>query len=299
MIPSLAQLYKRLLFTYPAEYRRAREAEMLATLLDASVPGQTLPSPRETAGLILGGLRTRARLGASSGPSAVWAEALRLGAALVVTSYMVGTVILSVFPGSGYLRGRLLPLVLAATVVALLRRPRRLGLALVAVDLFFAWPLQAYDVLHGTVGLAVSWFAIGPLPLGLAAAVFAWYPGARPASRPWPVWIIALVVLLPAGLEFSTYNGAYLGMEAFLHLHVPVSLFVLVLPAIALAGLSLLMRNPAPALAASIYLASFLGGMTYLLAFTSYYDPVMGLAAGLVVGCVAAAGLSRRALALA
>lgn len=62
-MPTLEALYRRLMFTYPAQYRRMREDEMVGTLLDVARPGQSLPSLREAAGLVFGGLRTRARLG--------------------------------------------------------------------------------------------------------------------------------------------------------------------------------------------------------------------------------------------
>lgn len=58
---TLEALYRRLMFAYPGQYRRIREDEIVGTLLDVARPGQRLPSLREAAGLILGGLRTRAR----------------------------------------------------------------------------------------------------------------------------------------------------------------------------------------------------------------------------------------------
>ena len=51
---------RSLLRAYPRWYRRQRGDEMLATLLEASQPGQRWPSARDTRALIMGGLRVRA-----------------------------------------------------------------------------------------------------------------------------------------------------------------------------------------------------------------------------------------------
>jgi hypothetical protein len=48
-----------LLRAYPGWYRRERAEEMLGTLLEASPPGRSWPSFRDTRGLIIGGLRVR------------------------------------------------------------------------------------------------------------------------------------------------------------------------------------------------------------------------------------------------
>jgi hypothetical protein len=48
-----------LLHAYPAWYRRDRAAEMLGTLVEASPPGRSWPSLRDTRALITGGVRVR------------------------------------------------------------------------------------------------------------------------------------------------------------------------------------------------------------------------------------------------
>jgi hypothetical protein len=48
-----------LLRAYPAWYRRERAGEMLDTLLEASPPGRSWPTLRDTRALVLGGLRVR------------------------------------------------------------------------------------------------------------------------------------------------------------------------------------------------------------------------------------------------
>ncbi|SBT45172.1 hypothetical protein [Micromonospora auratinigra] len=57
----LERRYHRLLRAYPAEYRRARGAEIVGTYLDLARPGQRRPSPGDVADLVLGGLRQRLR----------------------------------------------------------------------------------------------------------------------------------------------------------------------------------------------------------------------------------------------
>lgn len=71
------QTYEQLLRFYPADYRRRRGDEMLATLLDAADAGRR-PSRREVASLAVNGLRVR--LGVGGG----WPAALRLAALVLV-----------------------------------------------------------------------------------------------------------------------------------------------------------------------------------------------------------------------
>jgi hypothetical protein len=80
----LRRRYERLLFTYPAAYRRAHGDEMLGTLLDAARPDQRLPAPREAISLLLGGLRTRAHQAAMQSPQRLWTDGLHLGVLLIV-----------------------------------------------------------------------------------------------------------------------------------------------------------------------------------------------------------------------
>jgi hypothetical protein len=80
----LRRRYERLLFTYPSAYRRAHGEEMISTLLEAARPDQRFPAPRETASLLLGGLRTRARQAARQSPRRLWTDGLQLGVLLIV-----------------------------------------------------------------------------------------------------------------------------------------------------------------------------------------------------------------------
>ncbi|WP_326563524.1 hypothetical protein [Micromonospora peucetia] len=57
----LERRYHRLLRAYPADYRRARGAEIVGTYLDLAGPGRRWPSPADAADLLRGGLRQRLR----------------------------------------------------------------------------------------------------------------------------------------------------------------------------------------------------------------------------------------------
>ncbi|MER5335574.1 hypothetical protein [Micromonospora sp. NPDC002717] len=58
---NLERRYLRLLLAYPADYRRARGAEIVGTYLDLAGPGRRWPSPADAADLLRGGLRQRLR----------------------------------------------------------------------------------------------------------------------------------------------------------------------------------------------------------------------------------------------
>ncbi|MEV5411524.1 hypothetical protein AB0K60_22135 [Thermopolyspora sp. NPDC052614] len=79
-LAKLEHRYRRLLFAYPPGYRAGHGDELIGTILDGTEPGRSLPSPRESAALIAGGLRTRA-VQAAAGPA--WADGLHLGATVL------------------------------------------------------------------------------------------------------------------------------------------------------------------------------------------------------------------------
>jgi hypothetical protein len=66
--------YELLLRAYPAGYRAAHGAELIGTLMQASAPGQRIPSLREAVGLVIGGFTARARRAVES-PTPWWAMA--------------------------------------------------------------------------------------------------------------------------------------------------------------------------------------------------------------------------------
>ncbi|WP_435210185.1 hypothetical protein [Micromonospora sp. bgisy143] len=58
----LERRYLRLLAAYPADYRRARGAEIVGTYLDLAEPGRRWPAPADAVDLLRGGLRQRVRV---------------------------------------------------------------------------------------------------------------------------------------------------------------------------------------------------------------------------------------------
>ena len=81
---------RTLLRAYPRWYRRQRGDEMLATLLEASQPGQRWPSARDTRALIMGGLRVRATQDQRLTTAANLRLAAQLGAALTLLFLIAG-----------------------------------------------------------------------------------------------------------------------------------------------------------------------------------------------------------------
>lgn len=55
----LERRYRRLMRAYPAGYRREREEEIVATLLDTAPPGRTRPSVADAADILVAGVRAR------------------------------------------------------------------------------------------------------------------------------------------------------------------------------------------------------------------------------------------------
>ncbi|MDG4805445.1 hypothetical protein O7634_01555 [Micromonospora sp. WMMD1120] len=84
----LERRYLRLLRAYPADYRRARGAEIVGTYLDLATPDQRWPTPAAAADLVRGGLRQRLRAAGVTG----LIPGVRLAAllALVTASALAG-----------------------------------------------------------------------------------------------------------------------------------------------------------------------------------------------------------------
>jgi len=78
MTQALEDRYRWLLRSYPRGYRQERSAEILGTLMDLARPGQQRPTIRESAALVVAGLRTRTGAHRRHTTAAVWADALRL-----------------------------------------------------------------------------------------------------------------------------------------------------------------------------------------------------------------------------
>jgi hypothetical protein len=178
---------RRLLRAYPRWYRRQRGDEMLATLLEASKPGQRRPSARDVRALIMGGLRVRAAQDQRLTTAANLRLAAQLGAALTLLLLIAGNLtsviliwahVYSSNPGTGYWLGYGL-LGLAAVVAAWFApRPVVAVLALAAAGAWVYWGDRVMAILPAglLVLLAVLIFLGERLPrswLWLAGGLFA------------------------------------------------------------------------------------------------------------------------------
>jgi hypothetical protein len=178
---------RRLLRAYPRWYRRQRGDEMLATLLEASQPGQRWPSARDVRALIMGGLRVRAAQDQRLTTAANLRLAAQLGAALTLLLLIAGNLtsviliwahVYSSNTGIGYWLGYGL-LGLAAVVAAWFApRPVVAVLALAAAGAWVYWGDRVMAILPAglLVLLAVLIFLGERLPrswLWLAGGLFA------------------------------------------------------------------------------------------------------------------------------
>jgi hypothetical protein len=80
----LERRYARLLRLYPAAYRRARGAEMLAVLMDTAPRGRRRPEWRERRALVLGALRVRAGAHGRRTAAQSWRVSLRTAALMLL-----------------------------------------------------------------------------------------------------------------------------------------------------------------------------------------------------------------------
>ena len=165
---------RSLLRAYPRWYRRQRGDEMLATLLEASQPGQRWPSARDARALIIGGLRVRATQDQRLTTAANLRLAAQLGAALALLTLVTGS-----------LTAILLIWVHAYTL--------RTGVA--------------QSLVCGLLGLAVvvaAWFGSRSVVAVLAAATA--------AAAAWGYWgSDKALAILPAGLLIMLAVLVYLG----------------------------------------------------------------------------------------
>jgi hypothetical protein len=227
----LRRRYQRLLVTYPPAYRRAHGEEMISTLLEAAQPDQHLPAPRETASLLLGGLRTRARQAAMQSPRRLWTDGLHLGVLLIVLVNL-GHALQSPFPlwialgalgALAVLRGWTRTALIATTVAALAAaRP-----LLPPVSL--PWWLPGYGDWSMVARYAVP---------AVVLAALAWPGMGRQRARSW--WWLVLPAAAALPLAGQAWALAQAGLEVGL---------LLVVPVVTIAAL-----DPRPAIGAAVYL---------------------------------------------
>jgi len=182
---------RTLLRAYPRWYRRQRGDEMLATLLEASQPGQRWPSARDAGALIMGGLRVRVAQDQRLTTAANLRLAGQLGVVLTLMLFVAGN-LTTVFLiwlhfyalGTGTVRWTVFGLLELAVVVAAWFAPRRVVMVLAAAaTAAVVWAYWDSDrvmaILPGglLVSLAVLVCRGERLPrswLWLAGALFAW-----------------------------------------------------------------------------------------------------------------------------
>lgn len=121
MSADLERRYARLLRLYPADYRRARGAELLETLRESAEAGRRRPAPREAGALVLGALRAHAGRDRRQSARHSWLVALR-AAAMMLLSYDVVDRVVTI-------------LVYRANGVSAILKPGDLALNIIAVTL--------------------------------------------------------------------------------------------------------------------------------------------------------------------
>lgn len=230
----LERRYRRLLLAYPPAWRAAHGEELLGTVLEAAAPGQRLPAAREATGLLLGGLRTRARQAATASPPRLWRDGLHLGVLLVVLANLGQAVALGWSPWWIVL--------VAVGVLAVLRGWARTGLAATALAaLVAARPLLPPVELPWWLPGYGDWSAVAryALPAAVLAAL-AWPGDARLRPRSW--WWL----LLPAAqVALPPLEGAWAVAKAGLEAGIVVGVLLVAVAAV----------DPRPALAVVVYLA--------------------------------------------
>ncbi|MER5424433.1 hypothetical protein [Streptosporangium roseum] len=247
---TLERRYRRLLLTYPRDYRSDHGDELIGLLLDTAEPGSSMPSLKEAAGLVAGGLRARLARG-TRGPA--WADGLHLGVTVLTVANLA-----TLMPFA-----RTLPLWVALSALAALAVLRgwvRSALPLVlltglkAGTLATATPLLDHTILPVFPDFFVTGalYSTGGLLSAVTGHVLAFAGLSALAVRRQPVhtrswWWLLLLPLIAAA------DPVWLGREA----GAPQPL-VKIIGEIALLGLAVwaghVARDPRWALASAMYL---------------------------------------------
>ncbi|MFI6904063.1 hypothetical protein ACIBKY_22570 [Nonomuraea sp. NPDC050394] len=85
----LERRYRKLLLAYPRPYRQAHGDELLDVLMESTDADRTIPPPREAAGLVAGGIRTRV---IHLADGSVWRDGLHLGVTAVAVANLAALV---------------------------------------------------------------------------------------------------------------------------------------------------------------------------------------------------------------
>jgi hypothetical protein len=210
----LERSYRRLLFLYPARYRRVHEEEMLAVLMTAAPAGKRRPGIAESADLIWGALRVRLQPSRIGGQPA-WRDALAalsviLPVIILVISVLQGAQIWLIpprpgIPSSGFPLTALQQPALAVTVVALVL----LGLRRIAVLAAAVMVLWVAFLSGNSMGLNATMEAYLFVPLVLEIVALASSPGPRRGLQIL-TWKHGALVVIAALAVSNTYYFAIL-----------------------------------------------------------------------------------------
>jgi hypothetical protein len=245
----LERTYRLLLSAYPPEYVDSHEEEIIGTLLEGAKPGQLRPTFAEASSLLISGLRLRVRMSIDGWrPVRNWSDSVRLAALLLLASVLIDRL------ASG---SDVVPLIgsafVASSIVAVVIGRQRLGallslLALVSAIATQRWVLvSAIGTLRWEPWLPSTWLydSSSLFTVAFALATASVRSGPR---RPWSWWLAAIAIAVP-----FLYRLFWLG--AFDEYDVPLSIFEFVLPVAAFSVAALLLHDPRPAIAATIYAA--------------------------------------------
>jgi hypothetical protein len=241
----LERRYRLLLASYPPEYLDQHEEEILSTLLDGSTPNQVRPTFREAKSLVISGLRTRVRRSTVEGQARGWENAARLGALLLLASVLSDRLAF----GSDWVALRPTAIV-ACALVAVVLGFQRAGLLLVLLALSagqLAGPNQELIFPLRWVPTLI-WVQNNLSLFGAALALGSAWILHRGPRRPWSWWLVGAVIVIP-------FVYQVFGVETILSFNVPLSVTELLLPVAILSGAGLLLHDPRPAIAATMYAA--------------------------------------------
>jgi hypothetical protein len=280
MNPRLERRYRRLLLAYPPQVRAASADEILTTLAESG-GDRRMPPAREAGALLVEGLRARARLAAAEGPGRIWADGVQLGVLLLMVANLD---VLLLGQAWWYLPWTVL---LAATVVAILRARPPVGLVLAVVAaLAAARPLLPMRLPQGLFSWAPAYGDWSTVARHLAPVLLltllslpvlrrqlrarAWWWLLVPVAQV-AVPVLVVVVARAAGsMGLASIGPAQLERLGELGWTAARSAPQAVLVAAAL-GLALVARDPRPAIAAIVLVAP---GLAWALEQRAWLSPL-------------------------
>ncbi|MEV4512040.1 hypothetical protein AB0K00_24115 [Dactylosporangium sp. NPDC049525] len=198
-----ARRYRKLLRAYPKAWRADRGDEMLGTLLDAAEPGRRWPSARESASIVVQGLRERLDLRRRRSTGAVWSEGLRIGA-LVLLGQAFAVILVLLYEDLGQF---------VANPYTIARYAGGITLTVGAMAALVAGRTTVATVLTGLWALLPAQFGELPWQLVTAFAVLAGLSltgRAQRRQRTSAVWlaVVPAVVALYFGYQAMTGSSA-------------------------------------------------------------------------------------------